>query len=119
MGLFGVWVLASSVWKGFAGAPPEATTMGVVGFAALAANALCFVLLRTYRSGDSNMRSVWLCSRNDLIGNCAVVVAAIGVAGTAAVWPDVLVAAIMAVLALQGATTIVKQALAELAGAKA
>ena len=117
MGLFGVWVLASSVWKGFAGAPPEATTMGVVGFAALAANALCFVLLRTYRSGDSNMRSVWLCSRNDLIGNSAVVAAAISVAGTAAMWPDVLVAAIMAILVLQGAVLIVKQARAEVAGA--
>jgi Co/Zn/Cd efflux system component len=119
MGLFGIWVLGSSVWKVFAGPPPEPVTMGVVGFTALAANALCFGLLSTYRSGDSNMRSVWLCSRNDLIGNCAVVAAAIGVAGTAAVWPDVLVAAIMAVLALQGAATIVKQALAELAGAKA
>src|SRR5205807_9886655 len=118
MGLFGIWVLASSFWKGFTGAPPEAVTMGVVGLAALAANALCFALLSAYRSGDSNMRSVWLCSRNDLIGNCAVVVAAICVAGTAAVWPDVIVAAIMAVLALQGATTIVKEALAELAGAK-
>ena len=68
MGLFGIWVLASSAWKAFAGVPPEAVTMGLVGFAALAANALCFALLSAYRSGDSNMRSVWLCSRNDLIG---------------------------------------------------
>ena len=119
MGLFGIWVLASSVWKGFAGAPPEAVTMGVVGFAALAANALCFALLSAYRSGDSNMRSVWLCSRNDLIGNCAVLAAAIGVARTSAVWPDVLVAAIMAVLALQGAAVVMTQARAELAGAAA
>ena len=119
MGLFGIWVLASSIWKGFAGAPPEAVTMGVVGFAALAANALCFVLLSAYRSGDSNMRSVWLCSRNDLIGNCAVLAAAIGVARTSAVWPDVLVAAIMAVLALQGAAVVVTQARAEFARADA
>jgi Co/Zn/Cd efflux system component len=119
MGLFGMWVLASSVWKGFAGAPPEATTMGVVGFAALAANALCFVLLRAYRSGDSNMRSAWLCSRNDLIGNCAVLVSAIGVARTGAAWPDVLVAAVMATLALQGAAVVITQARAELAGAAA
>jgi hypothetical protein len=119
MGLFGIWVLASSVWKGFAGAPPEAVTMGVVGFAALAANAVCFALLSAYRSGDSNMRSVWLCSRNDLIGNCAVLAAAIGVARTSAVWPDVLVAAIMAVLALQGAAVVVTQARAELAGTAA
>jgi len=119
MGLFGMWVLASSVWKVFGGTPPESVTMGVVGFTALAANALCLALLSSHRSGDSNMRSVWLCSRNDLIGNCAVVAAAIGVAGTAAVWPDVLVAAIMAVLALQGAAAIVKQARAEIAGATA
>jgi Co/Zn/Cd efflux system component len=118
MGLFGMWVLASSVWKGFAGAPPEATTMGVVGFAALAANALCFVLLRAYRSGDSNMRSAWLCSRNDLIGNCAVLVSAIGVARTGAAWP-VLVAAVMAALALQRAAVVITQARAELAGAAA
>src|SRR5260370_1252093 len=117
MGLFGAWVLATSVWKGFAGAPPEAVTMGVVGFAAPAANALCFAFLSPYRSGDSNMRSVWLCSRNDLIGNCAVLASAMGVARTDAAWPDVLVAAIMAVLALQGAAVIVTQARAELAGA--
>jgi len=119
MGLFGLWVLGASIWKAFGGAPPGAATMGVVGLAALVANALCFALLSTYRSGDSNMRSVWLCSRNDLIGNCAVVAAAFGVARTAAVWPDVLVAAIMAVLALQGAAVIVTQARAELAGAAA
>jgi Co/Zn/Cd efflux system component len=119
MGLFGIWVLASSAWKAFAGVPPEAVTMGVVGFAALAANALCFALLSAYRSGDSNMRSVWLCSRNDLIGNCAVLAASIGVARTSAVWPDVLVAATMAVLALQGAAVVVAQARAELAGAAA
>jgi len=119
MGLFGIWVLASSVWKVFGGAPPEPVTMGVVGFTALAANALCFALLSAYRSGDSNMRSVWLCSRNDLIGNCAVVAAAIGVAGTGAVWPDVLVAALMAGLALHGTVVIVTQARAELAGVTA
>ena len=116
MGLFGVWVLVSSVWKVFAGAPPEPVTMGVVGFIALAANAICFALLSAYRSGDSNMRSVWLCSRNDLIGNCAVVAAALGVARTGAAWPDVGVAVIMPILALQGAAAVVKQARAEIAG---
>ena len=116
MGLFGMWVLASSVWRGFVGAPPEAMTMGVIGFAALAANALCFALLSRYRSGDSNMRSVWLCSRNDLVGNCAVLAAAIGVSRSGAVWPDLLVAAIIALLALQGAAVVVTQARAEIAG---
>jgi|ERR1051326_1725542 Co/Zn/Cd efflux system component len=119
MGLFGIWVLASSAWKAFGGVPPEAVTMCLVGFAALAANALCFALLSAYRSGDSNMRSVWLCSRNDLVGNCAVLAAAIGVARTGAAWPDVLVAALMAVLALQGAAVVVRQARAELTGAAA
>jgi Co/Zn/Cd efflux system component len=107
MGLFGGWVPASSVWKGFAGAPSAATTMGVAGFAALAANALCFVLLHTYRPGDSNTRSA--CSRNDLTGNGAV--PAIGVIRT--------VAAIMAVRALQMAAVIARQAHAELTGAAA
>lgn len=93
--------------------------MGVVGFTALAANALCFALLSAYRSGDSNMRSAWLCSRNDLIGNCAVLASAIGVARTGAAWPDGFVAVIMAVLALQGAVAVVTQARAELAGVAA
>jgi Co/Zn/Cd efflux system component len=119
MGAFGIWVLASSAWKGLVGAPPEAVTMGVVGFAALIANALCFALLSAYRSGDSNMRSVWLCSRNDLIGNCAVLASAIGVARTGAAWPDVIVAVTMAALALQGAAVVVRQARAELTGAAA
>lgn len=119
MGLFGIWVLAASVWKAYAGTAPEAVTMGAVGFAALAANALCFALLRAYRSGDSNMRSVWLCSRNDLIGNCAVLASAMVVARTGAAWPDVLVAAMMAILALRGAAAVVTQAHAELAGAAA
>jgi Co/Zn/Cd efflux system component len=116
MGLFGLWVLASSVWRVFAGATPEPVTMGVVGFIALAANAICFALLSAYRSGDSNMRSAWLCSRNDLIGNCAVLAAALGVARTGASWPDVGVAVIMAILALQGAAVVVTHARAEIAG---
>jgi len=119
MGLFGIWVLASSVWKVFAGAPPEPVTMGVVGFTALAANALCFALLSRYRAGDSNMRSVWLCSRNDVIGNCAVLAAAIGVARTGTAWPDVVVAVIMSILALQGAAAVVTQARSEIAGSAA
>jgi len=116
MGLFGMWVLASAIWKTFAGSPPEATTMGIVGFAALAANALCFILLRAHRSGDSNMRSAWLCSRNDLIGNVAVLASAFGVAWTGSAWPDVLVAVVRAVLALQGAAVVITHARAEIAG---
>ena len=117
MGLFGIWVLASSVWKALVGSPPEAVAMGLVGLAALAANGICFALLTAFRSGDSNMRSVWLCSRNDMIANCAVLASALGVARTDAARPDVLVAAIMAMLALQGAVTVVRHARRELAGA--
>ncbi len=88
--------------------------MSAVGFAALLANAASFALLWAYRAGDSNMRSVWLCSRNDVIGNCAVLLAALGVFGTSTGWPDVAVAFIMGILALQGAWHIALQARNEL-----
>jgi Co/Zn/Cd efflux system component len=87
MGGFGLWVLGVAVWRAAQGTVPEAATMGTVGLAALVANALTFGLLWAYRSGDSNMRSVWLCSRNDVIGNCAVLLAAAGVFGTGRVGP--------------------------------
>ncbi|MEP6962175.1 MAG: cation transporter [Acidobacteriota bacterium] len=117
MGLFGVWVLATSVWRAVYGTLPEAATMGLVGLAALAANAACFALLWKYRGGDSNMRSVWLCSRNDVIGNVAVLVAAFGVFGTGLNWPDVIVAAIMSGLAIHAARQILVQASGELRAA--
>ncbi len=88
--------------------------MGVVGTIALFANAAIFMLLWAYRSGDSNMRSVWLCTRNDVIGNFAVLVAAAGVFGTGTGWPDLIVATIMAGLALQGAWVIACQAIIEI-----
>jgi Co/Zn/Cd efflux system component len=93
---------------------PSALTMGAVGFAALVANAASFGLLWAYRSGDANMRSAWICTRNDVLGNLAVLFAAAGVFGTGTGWPDVIVAAIMAGLALQGATTVMRQSLGEL-----
>ena len=114
MALLGVWVIGSTVWHIAYGSAPEAFTMGAVGVAALLANAVVFALLWAYRSGDSNMRSVWLCSRNDVIGNCAVLLAALGVFGTGTAWPDIAVAAIMATLALQGAWTVLRQARGEL-----
>ena len=114
MGLFGLWVLGTVVWHSITGTVPEAVTMGVVGFAALAANAACFGLLWAYRAGDSNMHSVWVCSRNDVLGNLAVLLAALGVFGTGTGWPDVLVAAVMAVLAIQGAFVVVRHAWQEL-----
>jgi Co/Zn/Cd efflux system component len=88
--------------------------MGAVGVVALIANAACFVLLWAYRAGDSNMRSVWLCSRNDVIGNFTVLLAALGIFGTRSGWPDVIVASIMGGLALQGTWHVIRQASAEL-----
>ena len=76
--------------------------MGAVGVAALLANAASFALLWAYREGDSNMRSAWVCTRNDVLGNLAVLLAALGVFGTGTGWPDITVAVIMAALALQG-----------------
>jgi len=114
MGLFGLWVIATVVWHTVHGTLPSAYTMGAVGFAALAANAASFGLLWAYRGSDANMRSAWICTRNDVLGNLAVLLAAVGVFGTGTGWPDVIVAAIMATLALQGATLVVGQSLKEL-----
>ena len=114
MGLFGLWVIGAVVWHTVHGTLPSAFTMGAVGFAALAANAASFGLLWAYRGGDANMRSAWICTRNDVLGNLAVLLAALGVFGTGTGWPDIIVAAIMAALALQGATIVVRQSLAEL-----
>jgi Co/Zn/Cd efflux system component len=88
--------------------------MGTVGLAALIANAVSFVLLWAHRQGDANMRSAWICTRNDVLGNLAVLLAALGVLGTGTGWPDVFVAAIMASLALQGAVLVIRQARIEL-----
>lgn len=118
MGLFGLWVVGATIWHAVQGTVPHAVTMGTVGFVALIANAAVFGLLWTYRRGDSNMRSVWLCSRNDVVCNVAVMLAAIGVFGTATGWPDVIVAAVMGVLALQGAWVVIRQASRELRQAR-
>jgi Co/Zn/Cd efflux system component len=114
MGLFGVWVIATAIWHATHSTLPNAFTMGAVGFAALAANAASFGLLWAYRGGDANMRSAWICTRNDVLGNLAVLLAALGVFGTGTGWPDVVVAAIMAGLALQGAWLVIRQSLTEL-----
>lgn len=117
MALLGFWVAGATVWQIAYGGAPEAFTMGAVGFAALLANAAVFALLWRYRAGDSNMRSVWLCSRNDVLGNCAVLLAALGVFGTGTAWPDIAVAAVMSTLALQGAWVVLRQARGELGAA--
>lgn len=119
MGGFGVFVLGKAVYNLQAGVTPEPITMGAVGLAALAVNAGVALMLYRFRTGDANMRSVWICSRNDAIGNVAVMLAAVGVFGTGTAWPDLLVAGVMGVLALAGAWSVFKQARAELRGSLA
>ncbi|MCO5132950.1 MAG: cation transporter [Phyllobacteriaceae bacterium] len=109
----GLWVLGSTAWKVLYTGVPEAEIMGLIGFLALAANVASVILLIAYKDGDANVRSVWLCSRNDAIGNVAVMIAALGVWGTATGWPDLIVAAIMASLFLSSAWQIINQALEE------
>ena len=114
MGAFGLWVVASVIWHAVHGTLPNAVTMGAVGFAALTANAVSFGLLWAHRGGDANIRSAWICTRNDVLGNFAVLLAALGVFGTRTGWPDIIVAAIMAALAMQGAVAVIRQSLSEL-----
>src|SRR5207244_4076791 len=90
---FGLWVLATVVWHALHGTLPSALTMGTVGFAALMANAVSFAILWIYRTGDANMRSAWFCTRNDVLGNLAVLLAAAGRCGTVTVCPDLVLAA--------------------------
>jgi Co/Zn/Cd efflux system component len=112
--LFALWVLGSTAWHAVHGTLPRAEIMGVVGIAALLANGAVALMLYRFRTGDANMRSVWICSRNDALGNFAVMLAALGVFGTSTGWPDVIVAAIMGGLGLMGGWQIVQQARSEL-----
>jgi len=114
MGLFGLWVIGVTAWHAWHGTVPQAFTMGAVGTAALLANAISFALLWAFRQGDSNMRSAWICTRNDVLGNLAVLLAALGVFGTGTGWPDIAVAVIMASLALHGAWAVIDQSLTEM-----
>ncbi|MCS0611946.1 cation transporter [Massilia kyonggiensis] len=114
MGAFGVLVLARALWIGLGSHVPEAETMGVISIVAFAANGLVALLLYAFRNGDANMRSVWLCTRNDMIANLAVLLAAIGVFGTKAGWPDIAVASIMAFLGLSAARDIIGRARSEM-----
>jgi Co/Zn/Cd efflux system component len=109
-----LWVLGSTAWHAWFGTLPRADVMGMVGTAALLANGGVALMLYRFRTGDANMRSVWVCSRNDAIGNFAVMVAAAGVFGTGTGWPDVVVAAIMGGLGLTGGLSIARQARGEL-----
>lgn len=110
----GAWVLGSTVYQVMVLGVPDEMVMGVVGLLAFAANVVSALLLLRFRDGDSNVRSVWLCSRNDAIGNVAVIIAAAGVFATNTAWPDLVVAAIMASLFLYSAISIFRQAIGEL-----
>jgi cation diffusion facilitator family transporter len=112
--VMGLWVFGSTAWHVLVLGVPRAEIMGIVGFLALAANVASVLLLARYRDGDANVRSVWLCSRNDAIGNVAVMIAALGVWGTASRWPDLVVAAIMASLFLWSSVQILRQSAREL-----
>jgi len=112
---FGLFVFGRAAWSMWQGVTPEAFTMGTIGLLALAANLGVAAMLYAYREGDANMRGVWLCTRNDAIGNVAVIVAALGVFGTGAGWPDLLVAAGMAGLAVTGGWSVMTQARKEIA----
>ncbi|PJI87935.1 cation transporter [Sphingomonas koreensis] len=112
--LLGGWVLASTVWMAMNNTLPGAETMGIIGVVALVANLVCALMLWRHREGDANRRSVWICSRNDAIGNIAVVAAAFGVFGTGTAWPDIAVALVLAGLGISGGWQIIRQALAEL-----
>ncbi|KQN32696.1 cation transporter [Sphingomonas sp. Leaf38] len=114
LAILGVYVLATALWSVWHGGTPQAGIMGVVGVIALVANAGVALMLYRYRTGDANMRSVWICSRNDAIGNVAVVLAAVGVFGTGTAWPDLIVAGVMAVLGISGGVQIIVQARSEL-----
>jgi cation diffusion facilitator family transporter len=116
---FGLFVAGKTLWSATQGLPPEALTMGLVGALALGVNVAVALMLYAFREGDANMRSVWLCSRNDAIGNVAVMLAALGVFGTGTAWPDLAVAAVMAALALSGGWSVLRQARGELGRADA
>lgn len=113
---FGLWVLGYATYGLVAGSNPHAETMGLIGALALLVNVAVAALLFRFRTGDANMRSVWLCTRNDAIGNLAVLAAAAGVFGTGSAWPDLVVAAVMAGLAIWSAVQVFAQARGELAG---
>lgn len=119
MAALGLWVIGAAAWHVVAGRVPEPFVMGVVGSLALLANAGVALLLYQFRQSEANLRSAWICSRNDVLGNLAVLLAALGVFGTGSYWPDIAVATVTAVLALQGSAIVIRQSLTELRTATA
>lgn len=117
MAAYGGFVLAKVAWDVATGSTPQPLVMGAIGFTALLVNGGVALLLYAYRDGDANMRSVWLCTRNDAIGNLAVMLAALGVFGAGSAWPDLAVALVMGGLAISGARQVIGQARMELKAA--
>lgn len=118
LAVMGLWVFGTTAWQALGPGLPDAPVMGGVGVLALVANLASVVVLMRYKDGDANVRSVWLCSRNDAIGNVAVMVAAVLVAVTGTGWPDIIVAGLMAGLFLWSSGQIIRQALGEMKSAK-
>ncbi len=114
MAMFGIWIIGSAIYRAYVGSAPDASVMGGVAILALFVNVAVAVLLFRYRQGDSNMQSIWLCSRNDAIGNIAVLVAAAGVFATSTRWPDLAVAAVISSLNLSAAFHVIRLAMSEI-----
>ena len=118
MGAFGLGILAHVVFKTAHGLVPSAEMMGVVGMMAFAANLICLMLLRHHRSDDINMRSAWMCSRNDVIGNAGVLVAALAVYLFHSPWPDIVIGLLIATLFVRSAISIIREASREMLALK-
>jgi Co/Zn/Cd efflux system component len=116
MGAFGLWVALSTVYFAMKGVLPAAEIMGTIGFVALAANAVVAALLYRYRQSDSQALSVWLCTRNDVLVNLAVIAAGAAVWASSTHWPDIAVAAVVATLGLSSAVSIIRRSAAEMRG---
>ena len=114
MALFGTWVIGSAVYRAIVGSAPEPMTMGTIALLALLVNVAVAILLYRFRNGDSNRQSIWLCSRNDAIGNIAVMFAAAGVFASGSRWPDLLVAVMIAALNISAAFHVVRLARTEI-----
>ncbi|WP_419852513.1 cation diffusion facilitator family transporter [Actinobacillus pleuropneumoniae] len=114
MGGFGLFILMTTIYRVFYGEMPSSSEMSIVGFLALLVNVSAVLILLKFRDGDSNVRSVWVCSRNDAIGNVAVILAGMAVYLFQSKYPDLIVAFVLAFLALQASQEIIKRAWAEL-----
>ena len=110
----GVGVLIQAIYKAIAGSVPIAETMGVIGLLVLLGNGFCFLLLYRHRTDDLNMRSTWLCSRNDIIANISVLMAAVGVKILNSSWPDILVGTAIAALFIKSAFSVLRESFLEL-----